>query len=52
MKYVVSECPLAGLHILQGMERIAGTDDTPRPVPVRAPHPVQLLAQAYRNTGK
>ena len=52
MKYVVSECPLAGLHILQGIERIAGTDDTPRPVPVRAPHPVQLLAQAYRNTGK
>ena len=51
-KYVVSECPLAGLHILQGMERLADKE-TPSPsVPVHAPHPVQLLAQAYRDEGK
>ncbi len=39
--HVVSECPLAGLHIAQGMERLGGG-----PVaPVR--HPVELLARAY-----
>jgi len=40
--HVVSECPLAGLHILQGMERIEGAV-----VPETAPHPIQLVAQAY-----
>jgi glycerol-3-phosphate dehydrogenase subunit C len=47
-KYVVSECPLAGLHILQGMEKLAEKEDTPPAVPEHAPHPVQLLARAYR----
>jgi glycerol-3-phosphate dehydrogenase subunit C len=47
-KYVVSECPLAGLHILQGMERLAEKEDTPPEIPVHAPHPIQLLAQSYR----
>ena len=51
-KYVVSECPLAGLHILQGMERLAEKEDTPPAIPVHAPHPVQLLAQSYRNDRK
>ena len=41
---VVSECPLAGLHILQGMESVA-TDDNA--VPRVAPHPVELFARAY-----
>ena len=41
-KYVVSECPLAGIHILQGMERI----ENGKP-PERAPHPIELFAQAY-----
>jgi glycerol-3-phosphate dehydrogenase subunit C len=41
-RHVVSECPLAGLHILQGMERIEGAN-----VPPSAPHPIQLIAQAY-----
>ena len=41
-RHVVSECPLAGQHILQGMERIEGAA-----VPPVAPHPIQLIAQAY-----
>jgi len=40
--HVVSECPLAGAHILQGMERLDG-DQTPR----EAPHPIELFAKAY-----
>ena len=40
--YVTSECPLAAEHILQGME---GLNDAP--ALDRAPHPVELLAQAY-----
>ena len=41
--YVVSECPLAGAHILQGMERIDGEGA----VPAYAPHPIELIARAY-----
>ncbi|MAI48939.1 MAG: glycerol-3-phosphate dehydrogenase [Rhodospirillaceae bacterium] len=51
-KYVVSECPLAGVHILQGMERLAEKETPPPAVPIHAPHPVQLLAQAYRDDRK
>ena len=40
--HIVSECPLAGAHILQGMERIDGAE-----VPDRAPHPIELFAKAY-----
>ncbi|MHA1568529.1 MAG: heterodisulfide reductase-related iron-sulfur binding cluster, partial [Alphaproteobacteria bacterium] len=40
---VVSECPLAAVHILQGMERIDGES----PVPDEAPHPIQIIARAY-----
>jgi glycerol-3-phosphate dehydrogenase subunit C len=42
--YVVSECPLARDHIIQGMERLS--DGTP-PGVEPAQHPVQLLARAY-----
>jgi glycerol-3-phosphate dehydrogenase subunit C len=41
--FVMSECPLAGVHIVQGMERVGG--DAPRPELVT--HPIQLLARAY-----
>ncbi|MEK9595613.1 MAG: heterodisulfide reductase-related iron-sulfur binding cluster [Rhodospirillaceae bacterium] len=41
--YVVSGCPLARSHILQGMERIDGT----APEVDSASHPVQILARAY-----
>jgi len=42
--HVVSECPLAGEHIVQGMERL---DDADAPVPTHAKHPVELFARAY-----
>ena len=41
-RYIASECPLAGAHILQGMERIDNAE-----VPDRAPHPIELFARAY-----
>lgn len=41
--FVMSECPLAGVHIVQGMEKL-GTD-TPKPELVT--HPIQLVARAY-----
>ena len=41
--YVMSECPLAGVHIAQGME--IQTSDQPKPELVS--HPVQILARAY-----
>ena len=42
--FVASECPLAGTHILQGMERLA--DGEPGPAePAR--HPIELFARAY-----
>jgi glycerol-3-phosphate dehydrogenase subunit C len=41
--FVMSECPLAGVHIAQGMEK--QTSDGPKPELVS--HPVQLLARAY-----
>jgi len=40
-RHVSSECPLAGEHILQGIERQGGTP------PAHAPHPIELFAQAY-----
>jgi glycerol-3-phosphate dehydrogenase subunit C len=39
---LASECPLAGEHILQGMEKV---DNGARPK--RAVHPIELLARAY-----
>jgi glycerol-3-phosphate dehydrogenase subunit C len=41
--YVASECPLAAMHIRQGMEELA-TGDTP---PGRSYHPIELMARAY-----
>ena len=42
--YVVSECPLARDHIVQGLERLNG-DSITAVEPVQ--HPIQLLARAY-----
>lgn len=42
--YVMSECPLAGVHIAQGIERLGGEE--PRPTLVT--HPIQILARAYQ----
>jgi len=41
--YVMSECPLAGVHIAQGADRVA--PDAPKPTLVT--HPIQILARAY-----
>jgi len=41
--YVVSECPLAAEHILQGMERI----DKDAPRPAKSDHPIEIFAKAY-----
>ncbi len=38
--FVSSECPLAGAHIAQGMERLGGV--TPAAI-----HPIELFARAY-----
>ncbi|MGB8274164.1 MAG: heterodisulfide reductase-related iron-sulfur binding cluster [Alphaproteobacteria bacterium] len=40
--YLVSECPLAGAHIVQGMER-----EKELPAQGEAPHPIEILARAY-----
>ncbi len=42
--HVASECPLAGMHILQGIERQQKGEGK---VPAEAPHPIQLIARAY-----
>ena len=42
-KYVSSECPLAGDHIVQGMERFAEG----KPAPAVSHHPIELFAMAY-----
>jgi glycerol-3-phosphate dehydrogenase subunit C len=41
--YLASECPLAGMHIVQGMERL----DQGRPPAGPALHPIELFARAY-----
>jgi glycerol-3-phosphate dehydrogenase subunit C len=41
--YVSSECPLAGLHIAQGVDKLEGA----APKPTLLSHPIQYLAQAY-----
>lgn len=41
-RHVASECPLAGAHILQGMEMLGSEN-----VPKESPHPIELLARAY-----
>ncbi|MDF2115611.1 heterodisulfide reductase-related iron-sulfur binding cluster [Roseiarcaceae bacterium H3SJ34-1] len=41
--YVTSECPLAGVHISQGIDAL-GTD---KPKPALVKHPIQLIARAY-----
>ncbi len=42
--YLASECPLAGAHIMQGVERL---DLEPKPSFTESRHPIELFAQAY-----
>ncbi len=46
-KYVASECPLASLHIAQGMERSAKGEEEVAALPQTTPHPITLFAKAY-----
>jgi glycerol-3-phosphate dehydrogenase subunit C len=46
-RFVSSECPLAGMHIVQGMEIETGTGT----VPQRQLHPIELVARAYGIAG-
>ena len=41
--YLTSECPLAGMHIAQGMEKLESEGARPQLVT----HPIELLARAY-----
>ena len=44
--HVVSDCPLAAKHIMQGAREIADRDGVA--LPARAPeHPIELFARAY-----
>ncbi len=43
---VVSECPLAALHILQGMDRIV-SETGEGTAPAVAPHPIEIIAKSY-----
>jgi glycerol-3-phosphate dehydrogenase subunit C len=42
-EFVTSECPLAGVHIRQGMEKLGGEAK----LPTLVGHPIQLLARAW-----
>lgn len=42
--YVASECPLAGMHIMQGVERVRKDTDPPPPTNM---HPIEIFAHAY-----
>ena len=46
-KLIVSECPLAGTHLAQGIERLDGDGSKPELVA----HPIELLARAYAAPG-
>jgi glycerol-3-phosphate dehydrogenase subunit C len=41
-RHVASECPLAAMHIVQGIERLGEGE-----APSYAPHPIELMARAW-----
>jgi hypothetical protein len=43
---VVSDCPLAGKHIVQGAREIAEKDGKSLPA-TKAEHPIEVFAHAY-----
>ena len=43
-KHIVSDCPLAGKHIIQGMNNMA---DNGQQVPDEAQHPIEIMALSY-----
>ncbi len=44
---VASECPLAGAHIVQGLENLDGGAAVGGGAPAEAHHPIELFARAY-----
>jgi glycerol-3-phosphate dehydrogenase subunit C len=42
-RYVLSECPLARDHIVQGMGKLTGAEPVVEPMH----HPIQVMARAY-----
>jgi glycerol-3-phosphate dehydrogenase subunit C len=42
--YIASECPLAGQHLLQGIDRLQMEG---KPQVARSYHPIELFAKAY-----
>ena len=44
--HVVSDCPLAGKHIVQGAREMAEKDGTTLPA-AEAEHPIEVFARAY-----
>jgi glycerol-3-phosphate dehydrogenase subunit C len=44
--FLSSECPLAGMHIVQEMGILA-SDDRAQSVPARSMHPIELVARSY-----
>jgi len=44
--FLSTECPLAGMHIVQEMEILADGDGT-QSVPTRSMHPIELIARSY-----
>ncbi len=50
-RFVASECPLAAMHIVQGMEIEAAAQTQANAPPPRQLHPIELVAQAYGIAG-
>ncbi len=48
---VASECPLAAVHIGQGMERLAA-EGALEAAPGRVAHPIELMAESYGLSGR
>lgn len=46
-RWLASECPLAGAHIAQGIERLAPKGDQPAMTAEPPRHPIELFARAY-----
>jgi len=44
--HVVSDCPLAGKHIVQGARELAEADGKTLPV-AAAEHPIEVFAHSY-----
>jgi glycerol-3-phosphate dehydrogenase subunit C len=43
-RHLVSECPLAAKHLVQGMKGLAGEGEA---VPLAPEHPIEIMAKAY-----